>query len=601
MSRVDSRLVGTFNVRSYGAVGDGVTDDTAAISAASFAAGNGGTVYLPSGTYLVSSTINYSARRFVGEHFWRESQGGTVLLASGSFTGTAVLSAANNSSSLQHIMINATGVDYGVHAFSSHGPTALHDNVTVYLAVLAGFFFEHCQVAHMKHLRAVSNLDVGFLVEDPNSSVISNCHAINNGGDGLKVVKNLNAGTYTVAQCQLEGNAGFGVNLQGVAAVNGSYLEHIRVRDCVLESNGDGAIRAQFILSGDFTGNRILLGGGVGVHPIQLLGSLNCTVRHNRAAYSSHADNLVIIDDNTSRANTFTENRRESAITPTLLTVTSQAAGSIKISDNLQDYSTVVPALGTWVAGDILYNKAPLSTGFIGWVCTVTGTPGTWAPFGDVGGAAATILTSSNVWAAAQSVAPSTLTYGANIATDASLSNVFDVTLTGATAQLDNPTNLADGQTLLWRVVQDGTGSRALTFGTNFDWGSDTAPDLTTEAAGALTVITGISDGTKVLVTAKLGYTGFLASSGPLGFDFSSPSGYETDYWDYQTQTIAGKFDNGVGVATLDVSGGLPNNVVPGVLNSEGNPYNSWKTTAISDSLITSDIPTGDFGGMTSV
>lgn len=47
-----------FNVRGYGAKGDGITDDTAAITAAIAALPNeGGVVYFPKGKYLVSSTI----------------------------------------------------------------------------------------------------------------------------------------------------------------------------------------------------------------------------------------------------------------------------------------------------------------------------------------------------------------------------------------------------------------------------------------------------------------------------------------------------------------------------------------------------------------
>jgi len=45
-------------------------------------------------------------------------------------------------------------------------------------------------------------------------------------------------------------------------------------------------------------------------------------------------------------------------------------------------YSTAVPTSGIWAVGDITYNTAPATAGYIGWVCTVAGTPGTWKPFG---------------------------------------------------------------------------------------------------------------------------------------------------------------------------------------------------------------------------
>jgi len=59
------------------------------------------------------------------------------------------------------------------------------------------------------------------------------------------------------------------------------------------------------------------------------------------------------------------------------------------------------------------------------------------------------------------------LTYASTLNTDASAGEVFDVTLTGA-ATLANPSNPVDGQTLRWRIRQDGTGSRAVTLGNKF-------------------------------------------------------------------------------------------------------------------------------------
>lgn len=51
-----------FNVKDFGATGDGITDDTAAIQAALTAAGvSGGTVYFPAGTYLVSASLLFDS------------------------------------------------------------------------------------------------------------------------------------------------------------------------------------------------------------------------------------------------------------------------------------------------------------------------------------------------------------------------------------------------------------------------------------------------------------------------------------------------------------------------------------------------------------
>jgi hypothetical protein len=92
------------------------------------------------------------------------------------------------------------------------------------------------------------------------------------------------------------------------------------------------------------------------------------------------------------------------------------------------------------------------------------------------------LLADANVFTKAQTVTPVTLTDAATIATDASLSNTFTVTL-GGNRTLGNPTNMTNGAIYNWRVKQDGTGSRTLAYGSKFKWPGGTAPTLTTTAS----------------------------------------------------------------------------------------------------------------------
>ncbi len=75
------------------------------------------------------------------------------------------------------------------------------------------------------------------------------------------------------------------------------------------------------------------------------------------------------------------------------------------------------------------------------------------------------------------------LTDASTIAIDASLGNLFRVTL-GGNRTLGNPTNGVDGQRILLEIAQDGSGSRTLSLGTAWALGTDvTGITLTTTAS----------------------------------------------------------------------------------------------------------------------
>jgi len=73
------------------------------------------------------------------------------------------------------------------------------------------------------------------------------------------------------------------------------------------------------------------------------------------------------------------------------------------------------------------------------------------------------------------------LTDAANISIDLSENNFYSVTLAG-NRTLDNPTNVTPGQSGCIFITQDGSGSRTLAFGSNYDFAVGKVPTLSTGA-----------------------------------------------------------------------------------------------------------------------
>lgn len=98
---VESKLRDVVSVKDFGAVGDGVTDDTAAIQAAITAVGaaGGGVVYFPRGIYAITSALNVSAHGIVlvGHSRWatlllQKTLNAKILNITGIFCGAKSLS-----------------------------------------------------------------------------------------------------------------------------------------------------------------------------------------------------------------------------------------------------------------------------------------------------------------------------------------------------------------------------------------------------------------------------------------------------------------------------------------------------------------------------
>jgi len=106
------------------------------------------------------------------------------------------------------------------------------------------------------------------------------------------------------------------------------------------------------------------------------------------------------------------------------------------------------------------------------------------------------------------SVEVATLTDGATITPDFGANQNFTVTL-GGNRTLANPSNVTSdkvGQVGSIFVVQDGTGSRTLSFGSNWDFINGTAPTLSTAASAVDRIDYIVRSTTSIQAVVTLGY-----------------------------------------------------------------------------------------------
>lgn len=59
-------------------------------------------------------------------------------------------------------------------------------------------------------------------------------------------------------------------------------------------------------------------------------------------------------------------------------------AGPVRIQEKKFETGDTIPEDGTYKKGDIVWNTDPKAGSFVGWICTRSGSPGTWKTFGPI-------------------------------------------------------------------------------------------------------------------------------------------------------------------------------------------------------------------------
>ncbi|WP_225774665.1 putative Ig domain-containing protein [Pseudomonas sp. Marseille-Q5115] len=286
-----------FNVKDFGAVGDGVTDDTAAMQACidAAAAAGGGTVFVPSGTFIVSAGEEPSdGCLMLKSNVHMEGEGAgktTVKVADGSDTKiTGVIRSAYGEEThdfgLSNLTIDGnrdhtTGKIDGWFNGYIPGQDGHDSNVTlsgVEIKDCSGYGFDpHEQTINMLIENCVSHgngLD-GFVADYMIDTKYVNNVAYDNDRHGFNIVTSTNDFTMT-------GNVAYGNGGNGIVVQRGS--ENIPSPYNVTIEGGDvynnGAEGVLVKLSSDVTvtGVNIHDNGGSGV---RIYGSTDVTITGN--------------------------------------------------------------------------------------------------------------------------------------------------------------------------------------------------------------------------------------------------------------------------------------------------------------------------------
>lgn len=222
VNKVPSSIV--INVKDYGATGDGVTDDTSSFITAINSLINGGTIFIPNGTYLLSDTINIdkSNVNIIGE-----TKYGCVLKRNTNYGNTFTVKG------------NTLLTCVNMYNF-----TILHDITTV---AMDGYHIEYTNVNQF-------TLKDIYTENGKKSIVLNGCvdcnlynlilvgrssdNNLHNGDAGIELNNDVNSATPLCTQVRMYGCRIFGPRVSGWKSgfrSNGS--EEVEITNCYIGNN----------------------------------------------------------------------------------------------------------------------------------------------------------------------------------------------------------------------------------------------------------------------------------------------------------------------------------------------------------------------------
>lgn len=414
---VQSRLQDFVSVKDFGAVGDGATNDTAAIQAAiNYAQSRDGGLLVPTGIYNhtgVTVAPNKSLN-MIGEAYDNTvggSVGGSVLYNSNTSGGHAITIdntpfTGNFDKQLRFTNLTVRGNAASGDGFNVDQCMVFLENVWVHLHGGHGYRAVRCYSSAFRQVSFSNNAQSGFSANRALNAVnfdhcLFNGNAGSDGFSGCSLSGASGADRHfavTFTSCDFTGNGStlssgnaYGLLLQHASGVN--------VIGCYGENN------YTYNLYADSTVYGLNVFGGFWQDKHVFLSEVNGLKFFGNEIYDSGAGTARLSLDAG-----LPDKRLEWEVAGTTYTgsvIKSFSGGATEVGD--WQY-TAPPTGGTWQRGDKVWNSNAQAGGFIvGWICATPGTPGGWLPIGIIpdlfvnwGDAGATLTVGSsfetNVW-----------------------------------------------------------------------------------------------------------------------------------------------------------------------------------------------------------
>lgn len=393
VSAVNNKTTDYVNVKTHGAKGDGATDDTASFTAAMAAVPFGGALYVPHGTYLVTSGFAGNIKRVLGEGNgpYNGFLQCTAIKVADSVSVGGIDSVFSTSSghgiALENLVIDCNGrANYGVKCTQASSFNSHLVCVLVTGAVLDGFYFDRCQTSRFYNLYASNCGRHGLYILDSNNTCLYGVSALNNADYQIKIEAVASSGGCCVFGLDAENYTQAGS--PGAVQVKGTRTPTVIYGGWVETTYGHGVVldNARFTT---IEGLRIggVAQGGSGERAVKITGGASGNwVRGCAVGYGEGGGNFGrILVDAGCEFNYVSENSylEQSVTLPHAPTVTITDRTSALTS--VDSEGSAAPTAGAWRRGDRVWNNAPSALTTPGWICVSAGSPGTWKAMASLG------------------------------------------------------------------------------------------------------------------------------------------------------------------------------------------------------------------------